>query len=116
MSGRSEAHKNNFKKFDYELSKKLAKTEEDYAKETKKIIKILKERKKVNEEFLSNIETFIEYAKNQTKNNLLSKESRLRYKDLIEEEQSLRYRIREDLKRNNELIKSIKKSTEILLH
>ncbi len=99
-----------------EENKNSQKTEEKYSKETEQIIKALEERRKVNKEFLSNIENFIEYARKQTENNLLSKERRLRYKDLLEEEESLKERIKEDLKRNNELIKSIKKSTEELFH
>ncbi len=105
---RSEAEK--------ELIKKLELNLEEYFKEAERIINGLKERKEVNREFLNQIEIFIEYAKNQVKNKDLSEEIRLKYLDLIAEEESLHYRINEDLKRNDELIKSIKKSTNDFFH
>ncbi len=112
---RSNDIKNN-ENSNHHLRKKLEKTENNYSKEAELIIKTLKRRRKVNTEFLSNIDTFIEYAKKQAKNENLNEERRKRYKDLVEEEESLKYRIKEDLKRNNELIKSIKESTKALLH
>ncbi|MGF7117763.1 hypothetical protein [Methanobacterium oryzae] len=97
-----------------ELNKELVANIEDYSKAARNIINRLEDRRRVNEGFLSEIDLFIEYAKKQVKNNDLSKDIRLRYLDLIEEEESLRYRIKKDLNRNNELIESIKKSTNAL--
>ena len=112
---RSNDFKNNKENSDHHLKKKLEKIENNYLKETDLIIKTLEKRRKVNIEFLSNIETFLEYAKKQAKNDNLNEERRNRYKDLVEEEESLKYRLKEDLIRNNELINSIKKSTKTLL-
>lgn len=108
MSKKSEVIKNKSKA---ELSKALEINLEEYFEKARQIIKRLEERRKVNEDFLVQIEIFIKYAKEQVKNKNLSEETRLRYLDLIEEEESLHDRIKEDLKRNNELVKFIKEST-----
>lgn len=113
MSKKSEVIENK-SEIELELSRALDLNLEEYSKAAKLIIKRLEDRRKVNEEFLAQIEVFIEYAKNQVKNKGLSEETRLRYLDLIEEEQSLYDRINKDLKRNNELIESIKKSIKVL--
>lgn len=102
------------KKSKTELSKTLEINLEEYFEKAGQIINRLEERRKVNEDFLDQIETFIKYAKDQVKNKNLSEEARFKYLDLIEEEESLHDRIKEDLKRNNKLIKSIKKSTDTL--
>lgn len=113
MSKKSEVIENK-SEIELELSRVLDANLKEYFKEAEKIIKRLDERRKVNKEFLAQIEVFIEYAKNQVKNKGISEETRLRYMDLIEEEKSLHDRINKDLKRNNELIESIKKSTNVL--
>lgn len=77
--------------------------------EGKKFLKKLMERKKEYEEFLSQIDNFIEYAEDQAKNNN-SDELRLKYWDAVNEEKSLRDKIQEHLERNNDLIESIKNS------
>jgi hypothetical protein len=96
------------------LSRELKINIEEYLNAARLIIKRLEDRRMVNAEFLSEIEEFIEYAREQVKNENLSSEVKHHYLDLIEEEKSLHDRIQKDLKRNNELIKSIKKSTEAL--
>ncbi len=73
----------------------------------KKLIKKLKERKEAYKEFLTQINDFIDYAHEQAKNN---DELRIKYLETIEEEESLRDKINEYLKKNDELIESIKKS------
>lgn len=75
----------------------------------KTLIKKLKERKKAYDEFLSQIDNFIDYAKDQAKNND-NYELRLKYCDAVEEEELLRDKIRESIKKNEELIELIKKS------
>lgn len=74
------------------------------------LIKKLEDRKKINKEFLAQIESFIGYAKKQVKNNDNHK-LRLKYLEIIEEEESLRDKIRDYLKKNDKLIESIKKSS-----
>jgi hypothetical protein len=111
---RSEVIKNKFE-MEEELSRALEVNVEKYFKEAKRIIKVLERRRKVNKEFLNQIEIFIAYAKNQVDNENLSEEKRLRYLYLIEEEESLYDKIWRDLKRNNELIESIKESTDVLI-
>lgn len=115
MSKKSEV-KNNSVKFGskIELSNELTATIEEYSKGARLIIKRLEDRRTVNNEFLSEIDTFIGYAKKQVENKNNSEEIRIKYLDLIEEEESLRYKILEDLKRSDKLIKSIKKSTNAL--
>ncbi|MEL7670144.1 hypothetical protein [Methanobacterium sp.] len=76
---------------------------------TDKFVKKLRERKKEYQEFLSQIDNFIEYAEDQAKNNN-SDELRLKYWDAVNEEKSLRDKIQEHLERNNDLIESIKNS------
>ncbi len=114
MSKKSEVIKSK-SKIEMELSRVLNVNLEEYFKEARQVIERLEERRSVNKEFLAQIEIFIGFAKNQVKNKDLSEETRLRYLDLIEEEESLHDRIKEDLKRNNELIKSIKGSTDALI-
>lgn len=114
MSKKGEVIKNK-SEIGKELSRALKVNLKEYFEEARRIIERLEERRKVNKEFLAQIEIFIEFAKNQVKNRDLSKETRLRYLDLIEEEESLYDKIEEDLKRNNELIKSIKGSTDALI-
>ena len=75
----------------------------------KKLIKKLKERKEAYNEFLSQIDNFIDYARDQAKNSD-NYELRLKYDDIIEEEESLHDRIRESIKKNDELIELVKKS------
>jgi len=113
MSKKSEVIKNKYE-IERELRRALEKNVERYFEEAKRIIKGLNERREVNKEFLVQIEVFIEYAKHQVKNKNLSEETRLRYLDLIMEEESLHDRIWKDLMRNEELIGSIKKSTDAL--
>lgn len=113
MSKRSEVIKNK-SEIETELRGALEVNLKDYFKEASQIVKRLDERRKINKEFLDKIEIFIEYAKDQVNNKNLSNETRRRYLDLIEEEESLHDRIKKDLKRNNELIKSIKESTDAL--
>lgn len=120
MSRKNEVIRDNSQKLRPEVEAELNKSWDmdidEYLKATRLIIKGLEEQRKVNNGFLVQIEVFIEYAKNQLKNKNLSDKMRLKYLDLIEEEESLHDRIQEDLKRNNELIKSIKKSTDALFH
>ena len=73
----------------------------------KKLIKKLKERKKAYKEFLSQINSYIDYAQKQAKNND-NDELRLKYLETIEEEESLRNKMIESLKKNDELIESVK--------
>ncbi|WP_424354997.1 hypothetical protein [Methanobacterium sp. MBAC-LM] len=72
-------------------------------------IKKLEEQKKAYNEFLTQINTFIEYAKDQVKNNDDNK-LRLEYLEIVGEEESLRDKIEVYLKKNDELITSIKRS------
>jgi topoisomerase IA-like protein len=99
-----------------ELSKALETAFEEYSDAARLIIKRLDDRRRVNKEFLVEIENFVEYAKDQVENIDIDDGIRLRYLDLVEEEESLRDRIKEDLKRNDKLIESIKKSTDILIY
>ena len=73
----------------------------------KMLIIKLKKREKAYESFLIQIDNFIEYAREQVKhdNNL-----KFKYLDVIKEEESLRNKIMEYLKKNNDLIESLKKS------
>ena len=117
MSKKGETIKNHSVKLgsENELNKEKLETNiEKYSNAAVLIIKKLKERRRVNNEFLFEIDKFIEYAENQVKNKNISSEVKYNYLDLINEEKSLRFRIKEDLKRNNELIDSIKKSTNAL--
>lgn len=91
------------------LSRKLENNVREYLEAARLIAERLKERKEVNVEFLFEIEEFIEHAEKQGPNENFSSKIRHRYMELIEEEKSLRNRIKEDLKRNNDLIDSIKK-------
>ena len=75
----------------------------------KRLIKKLKEQKKAYGEFLSQIDNFIDYAKDQAENND-SDELRLKYEYAVEEEESLQDKIRESIKKNDELIELVKKS------
>lgn len=77
------------------------------------LIKKLKCRKKAYNEFLSQINDFIEYAQDQAKNNN-DNELRIKYLGLVEEEESLLGKIQEHLKKNDDIIESIKKSTDAL--
>lgn len=113
---KGEEIKNSNEKSDSSLRKELEKSKEEYFKSEKNILKATEFRKKVNKEFLHNIEEFIEYLKNKLENNHLNGELRQKYLDLIEEEQSLHYRIQKDIKHYDKLIESIKKSTEELSH
>ena len=74
----------------------------------KMLIIKLKKREKAYESFLIQIDNFIEYAREQANNNDNSLKSK--YLDVIKEEESLRDKIIEYLKKNNELIESLKKS------
>ncbi len=115
MTKKSEVEDNSVKfGSEIELNEELKVTVQEYSKGAKLIIKRLEDRRTVSIEFLSEIDTFIEYAKKQVENKDISEEIRIKYLDLIEEEESLRDRILEDLKRNDKLIKSIKKSTNAL--
>lgn len=119
MSGRGyKSIKNNSEELatELELSKVLETAFEEYSDAARLIIKRLDDRRRVNKEFLVEIENFIEYAKDQVENMDLDDGIRLRYLDLVEEEESLRDRIQEDLKRNDKLIESIKKSTDTLIY
>jgi len=93
----------NLKKIGQELST------EEYLNAEKMLIERLKKQKEVNKEFLVQIESFIRYAKKQTKHNDNNK-LEIRYEEIIQEEESLRSKIREHLKKNDELIKSLRKS------
>ncbi len=73
----------------------------------KKLIKKLEERKEVYKEILIQIDNYIDYAYDQARNND-NGELRLKYLETIEEEKSLRSKIHEYLKKNDDLIKSIK--------
>jgi hypothetical protein len=75
----------------------------------KKLIKKLKERKEVYKEILIQIDNYIDYAYDQAKNND-NGELRLKYLETIEEEESLRGKICEYLKKNDKLIESVNKS------
>jgi hypothetical protein len=103
MSGRGNKPTNNSEKLNHEL------TIQEQLNAGKKFIKKLRERKKEYEKFLGQIDNFIEYAKDQAKNND-NDELRLKYWDAVNEEESLRDKIQEHLKRNNDLIESIKNS------
>lgn len=119
MSGRGyKSIKNDSEESDHELelSKALETVFEEYSDAARLIIKRLEDRRRVNNEFLVEIEDFVEYAKNQVENIDLDDGIRIRYLDLVEEEESLHDRIKEDLKRNDKLIKSIKKSTDTLIY
>lgn len=100
-------------KIGVELSEALV-TIEEYSKAVEIIIRRLEYRKRVNTEFLKEIENFISHAKKQLGNNNLDKKIRIKYIDLIKEEESLHGKIYEDLRRNDELIKSIKESMDAL--
>ncbi len=80
----------------------------EYSSTKEILIKKLNERKKAYTEFLSRIECFIEYAKCQAKNNE-DYELRIKYLETVKEEESLRDKILEYLKKNDELIESIQK-------
>lgn len=119
MSGRGyKSIKNNSKELahELELSKSLEKAIKKYSEAARLIIKRLEDRRRVNNEFLVEIDDFVEYAKDQVENMDLDDGIRLRYLDLVEEEESLRDRMQEDLKRNDKLIESIKKSTDTLIY
>lgn len=119
MSGRGyKSIKNDSEESDHEveLSKALETVFEEYSDAARLIIKRLEDRRRVNNEFLVEIDNFVEYAKDQVENIDLDDRIRIRYLDLVEEEESLRDRIKEDLKRNDKLIKSIKKSTDTLIY
>ena len=91
-----------------ENSKKVVSTKE-YLEAEKMLIERLKKQKEVNKDFLSQIENFIGYAQKQVKNKDNGKLEH-KYLEIIEEEKSLRAKIREHLKKNDELIKSLNKS------
>lgn len=74
-----------------------------------KFVKKLRKRKEEYKEFLSQKNNFIEYAEDQAKNND-NDELRLKYSEAVNEEKSLLDKIQEYLKKNSELIKSIKNS------
>lgn len=101
MSKESEVFKSP-KKLDPELGIKERSNAE------KMLIKKLKERKKAYKKFLSQIDDFIEYAKDQAKNNS-NVQLRLKYLETMEEEVSLRDKIKEYLNKNDELMESIQK-------
>ena len=82
---------------------------EEYLNAEKMLIERLKKQKEVNKEFLVQIEIFIGYAKKQAEVNDKEK-LELKYEEIIEEEESLRDKIKEHLKKNDELIKSLQKS------
>ena len=88
---------------------------EEYLKKAKLIIKKLEERKKINKEFLSEIEVFIKHAQSQIKNKNLNREIKFNYLVLIEEEENMHKKIKNDIKGNNKLIESIKKSMDTIL-
>lgn len=75
----------------------------------KMLFKKLKKRKKEYNEFLTQIDNFIKYAQDNAKN-IDDDKLRLKYKDAVKEEESLRDKIMEYLKKNDELIESVKKS------
>ncbi len=102
MSGRNEVIKKS-KRISDDLSTK------EYLKAEKTLIERLRKQKNINEDFLSQIENFIGYAKKQAEVNDEEK-LELKYEEIIEEEESLRDKIKEHLKKNDELIKSIQKS------
>ncbi|MCZ3365110.1 MULTISPECIES: hypothetical protein [Methanobacterium] len=103
MSGRRNKHIKNLERLSPEL------TISEQLNAGKKFIKKLRERKKEYQELLIQIDNFIEYAKDQAKNND-SNGLRLKYWDAVNEEESLRDKIQEHLKKNDELIESIKNS------
>ena len=82
---------------------------DEYLNAEKMLIERLKKQKEVNKEFLVQIESFIGYAKKQAKHNDNDK-LEIKYEEIIQEEESLRSKIREHLKKNDELIKSLRKS------
>ena len=103
----SERGNKNFKKNSKVIDNEISTIK--YLNAEKMLIERLKEQKEVNKEFLAQIEIFIRYAENQSKNNDNNKlESK--YLEILEEERSLRDKIRKHLKKNDELIESIEKS------
>lgn len=92
----------NFKKISSELSTK------EYLKAEKMLVERLKKQKEVNKDFLDQIDNFIGYAEKQAKVNNNEKLEH-KYEEIIDEEESLRDKIREHLKKNDELIKSLQK-------
>lgn len=107
MSGRNKVTKKNSKKSCRELALN------EHLNAEKVLIRKLKERKKAYGEFLSQIEHFIGYAREQAKNSD-NRKLRLKYLETVEEEESLRDKIMKHLKKNDELIELIKKSNSKL--
>ena len=103
MSKGDKPVKNSSKKTSQEIAIK------EHLNADKILIKKLKGRKKAYDEFLSQINDFIGYAQDQAKNND-NDELRLKYGEAAEEEGSLRDKIRESIKKNDELIELVKKS------
>lgn len=104
MSKKSESARNNNSNNKYEQTKN------SFIKEAKLNIKKIEQQNKLNKEHISDIEKFIEFAKEQSQNNDLNEEIRLKYKDLIKEQESLRDNMIKDIYNHNELIKFIKES------
>lgn len=82
----------------------------DHFNTEKVLLKKLKERKEVYNEFLTQIDNFIDYANEQAENNNSNDKLEPKYEEIIGEEESLRDKIREHLKKNDELIESLQKS------
>lgn len=102
MSKGDKPVKNNSKKTSQEITIK------EHLNAEKMLIERLKKQKEVNKEFLVQIESFIGYAKKQAKHNDNDK-LEIKYEEIIQEEESLRSKIKEHLKKNDELIKSLQK-------